>query len=227
MVGLLKCGAVFDLVSPPVLVGFVSASAITIATGQLKDLMGLPHIGREFVEAVQGLGRNIHRVNWWDLGLGLLCMSALMFMERLLVRVNTRARCATLALAHVPTRTSVLHHRCTALPQKRKGKTNTVVYLLGTARNAVVVIGGALLVFVVSRIFGTDTITQKYPFTLVGSLPSGLPVPRPPLLDTSLLGPAFVLAVVGFLESFGIASGFARKNRCGGCLLFARNTAPS
>jgi len=79
VVGMLKLGAVFDLVSPPVLTGFVSASAITIATGQLKDLLGLRGIGREFTEAVHGVVENIGDTNGYDATLG-VCSMVLVFM---------------------------------------------------------------------------------------------------------------------------------------------------
>lgn len=73
-VGMLKLGAVFDLVSPPVLTGFVSASAITIGVGQIKDVLGLKGIGRDFTSAVRGLWNNIGDTNGYDAAVGVLAM---------------------------------------------------------------------------------------------------------------------------------------------------------
>lgn len=97
--------------------------------------------------------------------------------------------------------------------QARSGDTNWVVKGLATARNAVVV----MLATVVAAILGAamgDDFTAAHPFTLIGDMPAGLPEPTVPDVDFALVMPAFVIAIVAFLESFSIASAFGRKNGC-------------
>ncbi len=86
LVGLLKCGVVFDLVTPPVLTGFVAASVITIATGQIKNWLGLPHVGRDFVHAVSGICSKIGETREWDAVLGVVCIAAFVGFHFMSVR---------------------------------------------------------------------------------------------------------------------------------------------
>ena len=102
-VGMLKLGAVFDLVSPPVLTGFVSASAITIGVGQIKDLLGLTGVGREFISALRGLWNNIGDTNGYDLALGVATMIVLALLKKLNVRAVPCYSCSRRPLAPVLT----------------------------------------------------------------------------------------------------------------------------
>ena len=86
LIGLTKCGVVFDLVTPAVLTGFVSASAITIAAGQIKNVLGLPHVGRSFTDVVTGVVREIGHTQLWDTVLGVGCMLTVLALQHLGVR---------------------------------------------------------------------------------------------------------------------------------------------
>ena len=206
-VGMLKFGAVFDLVSPPVLAGFVSASAITIATGQLKDLLGLSGrgIGREFTHALSGVVENLEHTSVNDLLLGLGSMIMVYLLQQLKVRAELFALPPTV-FVRVSTHGGV--------SQNRKGKNSWLASGLGTARNAVVVVLATVVALVAKVSMGDDDFNARHPFVLIGDMPAGLPEPAVPELDLSLLTSSCVLAIVGFLESFSIASSFGRKNGC-------------
>jgi len=73
-------------VSPPVLSGFVSASALTIAVGQVRGLLGLPRIGRMVPQAVPGIFRNIQHTQWPDASLGVACICLVLLFKVLGVR---------------------------------------------------------------------------------------------------------------------------------------------
>ena len=85
--GILRLGVVIDFISVPVIAGFTSAAAITIASGQVKSLFGLTivhkvHVGGEgIVNTWANIIENFHtwRVN--DTILGLSCALLLLLMR--------------------------------------------------------------------------------------------------------------------------------------------------
>ena len=58
---LLTCisGIIVNLISYPVINAFTSAAAITIAVGQVKGILGLTDIPREFLEQVYELCKHV------------------------------------------------------------------------------------------------------------------------------------------------------------------------
>lgn len=74
-------GFLVTFISKPVIVGFTSAAAITIASSQLKGLFGLDFNSEGFIETLKKLFQNIGDTNWPDITLGLSCMVVLLLMR--------------------------------------------------------------------------------------------------------------------------------------------------
>lgn len=89
-------------------------------------------------------------------------------------------------------------------------KRNRIFWLVGTARNFVVVVVAALVAYGVEHKYEGQ-------LSLIGSLPSGLPKPTIPDLSKStfenLIVKSIPVALIGFLESIAIAKAFARMNK--------------
>ena len=83
LMGVLHLGFVVDFISLPVISGFTSAAAITIAFGQVKHLLGLKDIPNGFLREVYYTFKKIGNTNGWDLLLGSVCM-VILFLLKLL-----------------------------------------------------------------------------------------------------------------------------------------------
>ncbi len=83
LLGLARMGWVTNLLSHPVLVGFTAASAVIIAAGQLKHIVGvnLPSVDG-FFDTVDALGREVDGVDPLTAGLGLASLIALIGLKR-------------------------------------------------------------------------------------------------------------------------------------------------
>jgi len=81
--GLLQLGFVVRFISLPVISGFVSAAAITIGFGQVKNLLGLKNIKRAFYLCVYETFENIGKTHLWDLALGSVCIVLLAILKKL------------------------------------------------------------------------------------------------------------------------------------------------
>lgn len=81
--GLLRLGFVVRFISLPVISGFVSAAAITIGFGQVKNVLGLKNIKRAFYLCVYETFENIAKTNLWDLLLGSVCIVLLVILKKL------------------------------------------------------------------------------------------------------------------------------------------------
>ena len=68
--GLFKLGFVANFLSHPVISGFITASGLLIAAGQLKYLLGVPAGGHTLPQIVAGLVANIGSVNLPTLTIG-------------------------------------------------------------------------------------------------------------------------------------------------------------
>jgi sodium-independent sulfate anion transporter 11 len=86
--GILKLGFLIEFISVPVIAGFTSAAAITIASGQIKGVFGLtihkeenatevPGIVGTYIEVVE----NFHTIRWQDTVLALTCIVVLLLMR--------------------------------------------------------------------------------------------------------------------------------------------------
>ncbi|WP_379921913.1 SulP family inorganic anion transporter [Erythrobacter sp. R86502] len=70
VLGLLRLGFLANLLSHPVISGFISASGILIATSQLKHILGVKAGGETWPEMLEGLARAIANTNAATLAVG-------------------------------------------------------------------------------------------------------------------------------------------------------------
>jgi SulP family sulfate permease len=82
--GLARLGALVNLLSVPVIAGFTSAAALTIAASQLKDFLGLEVEGSStsFVESVGALLPALSEVDAVTTALGVAALGALLALKR-------------------------------------------------------------------------------------------------------------------------------------------------
>ncbi|XP_076791476.1 sodium-independent sulfate anion transporter isoform X3 [Arvicanthis niloticus] len=85
--GLLHLGFLLDFISFPVIKGFTSAASITIGFGQIKNLLGLQNIPRQFFLQVYHTFLHIGETRVGDAILGLACMALLLVLK--LMREHT------------------------------------------------------------------------------------------------------------------------------------------
>ncbi|KAG0712731.1 Sodium-independent sulfate anion transporter [Chionoecetes opilio] len=79
----MSCRFLITFISKPVIAGFTSAAAITIAASQLKDLFGLQFSSETVIEAFSELFKNITDTRWQDLTLGICCIVVLLLMRKI------------------------------------------------------------------------------------------------------------------------------------------------
>ncbi|XP_060700440.1 sodium-independent sulfate anion transporter isoform X2 [Hemiscyllium ocellatum] len=195
--GILQLGFLVDFISYPVIKGFTSSAALTIGFGQVKNILGLRDIPRQFFREVYFTFYHIAETRLGDLVLGL---SSLLLLVLLKMMKN-----------HLPKRS----HRLPLLDRV----CHAIVHFAGTARNAVVVITASLIAFCFEC-------QNQHVFTLTGKSTQGLPPFRLPafsdtasnrtvsfseMLQNFGAGLA-VVPLVGFLESIAIAKAFASQN---------------
>lgn len=84
MLGLFKLGFLANLLSHPVISGFISASAILIALGQLKHLLGISGSGHNLLEMLDSMWLSLSELNLPTLLLGSLAVAALLVLRRYL-----------------------------------------------------------------------------------------------------------------------------------------------
>ena len=86
--GLLRAGAVVDLIAHPVIVGFTGAAGLVIALTQARDLLGID-VGRSerAVDAVLAVGGGLSRTHVVTLVVGVLAIALLIVLRRVLPRV--------------------------------------------------------------------------------------------------------------------------------------------
>ncbi|KAB0356149.1 hypothetical protein FD754_000305 [Muntiacus muntjak] len=191
--GLLRLGLLLDFISCPVIKGFTSAAAIIIGFGQIKNLLGLQHIPRQFFLQVYYTFHNIGETRVGDAVLGLVCMVLLLVLK--------------LMRDHVPP----VH------PEMPTGVrlSHGLVWTATTARNALVVSFAALVAY-------SFQVTGYQPFVLTGKTPEGLPDAHiPPFSVTTANGTVsftemvqgmgaglVVVPLMGLLESIAVAKSF-------------------
>jgi SulP family sulfate permease len=175
--GLLRIGGLGDLLSQPVVSGFVTAAALLIAAGQAPQMLGLSARGSSLFEIMQSIAA----------GAAPHAASAALGLAALVLLLCAR-RFASPLLTALGLRSAMAHRLARAAP--------------------LLVVGLAILV-VRSLDLGAHGVS------LVGTIPQGLPtfqIPRVGLEDlASLLVPAVLLSVVGFVESVSVARTFAMR----------------
>jgi high affinity sulfate transporter 1 len=164
LAGIFRLGFIVNFISESVLVGFSAGAALFIGSSQLSKLFGIPGVQGNFFERVWNVLKNLGDTNFWNLGLGLISIAALVLLEERLPR----------------------------LP------------------GALIVVIAAICVMWLSDLEDRGVETA-------GSIPSGLPVPTIPTVDPSelstLIGLAFGLFLLSYIEGVGAARTFATKHK--------------
>ncbi|MBU3737765.1 MAG: sulfate permease [Rhodoferax sp.] len=180
LMGLLRLGFLASFLSHPVISGFVSASGLLIALGQLKTLMGVKAQGEHFFSLALDLLRQAPAANPHSLGLGL---GTLLFL------LWTRKRLKPLLLGH--------------------GLSAALADGLSRAAPVAAIAASILLTW------GLGWTAQGV--AVVGQVPQGLPPWSWPVWDAalyrSLLVPALLIAIVGFVESVSVGQTLAARRR--------------
>lgn len=100
LMGVLKLGFLANLLSHPVVSGFITASGIIIATSQMKAIFGIQASGEAMPELLRTLAANIGETNLPTLVIGVVSTGFLFWVRKglkpLLVRAGLAARTADL-----------------------------------------------------------------------------------------------------------------------------------
>ncbi|XP_067000175.2 sodium-independent sulfate anion transporter isoform X2 [Anabrus simplex] len=145
LLGLLNIGFLVDFISMPVIVGFTSASAVTIGSSQLKSLLGISGKSNDFLESWKTVVENIHETELWDSVLGFGTIIVLMALKTM----------------------NKYQRKGENLTRKQK-ILNKLIWLLSLGRNALVAIVGAAIAYILHSNGST-------PFKLTGNIGSGQP----------------------------------------------------
>ncbi|XP_077985328.1 sodium-independent sulfate anion transporter-like [Glandiceps talaboti] len=157
LMGLFNLGFVINFISFPVINAFTSGAAVIIGFSQLRHIFGIPKFkSHGFVDDVYNVSKGLPQTRWQDFVMGFTCFVLLMAMKFVKDKYNGK--------------------KATSKAQLILYKT---IWLLGTARNAVIVILAACVAYAVYASGHQDA------FKLVGFVPEGLPPfqsPVPPFL---------------------------------------------
>lgn len=82
ILGFLKLGFLANLLSHPVISGFVTGSAIIIAASQIKHFLGISVSGASLVEIIEGIINQIHAINPVSVVIGLTSLIMLYVLKR-------------------------------------------------------------------------------------------------------------------------------------------------
>ena len=177
--GFLRLGFLAWFLSHPVISGFISGSAVLIAIGQLKYLLGLQFSSSGVLSSLNNLAQHLHETNTTTALLGLSAVLFLLFARKdlgpLLKQLGISAKSADLVTKLAPM--------------------------------AVVIVSTALV-----AIYGLD---QTDKVSIVGRVPGGLPSIALPSIQwdqiNTLLLPALLISLVGFVESVSVGQSLALK----------------
>ncbi|XP_037093581.1 sodium-independent sulfate anion transporter-like isoform X3 [Pollicipes pollicipes] len=199
--GILQLGFLIDFMSAPVVSGFTSAAAITIATSQLKGIFGIKVEGEGFINTFKELIEKIKDTNVNDLALGIVCCIILISMREM-KRVQV------------------------ARPGRHNSRTRNIlqscIRFTSIARNAIIVMTAAAMVAIMQS-------HGLMPFTMTKSVKAGIPAPKPPPFSTfdsvhnktmsfsemtSALGAGLgIIPLLAVIENVAIAKAFAQGQR--------------
>jgi SulP family sulfate permease len=178
--GIFKFGFVANFLSHPVVSGFITASGVIIALGQIGPLVGMSLRGGDLVSLVATLNQHVQQAHFLTAMIGFTSLAFLLFARFSLPRI---------------------------LEVMGWGKRSISL----TTRSAPVLM---MLVVIPLSMF-LDFEARSVP--IVGAVPSGLPVFTAPLLNWSLITelamPAFLIALIGFVESVSVGKTLGAKKR--------------
>ena len=178
--GLLKFGFVSHFLSQPVVSGFITASAIIIALGQLGPLLGIALKGATLPSLGHDLYMQLREAHTLTIAVGAGSVAFL-----LLARYRLSSLLGALGLRGRPAELIV--------------------------RSAPVLVMAVLIPLSAAMSFESAGVP------LVGQIPSGLPAFSAPniswLLIQELALPAFLIALIGFIESVSVGKTLGAKRR--------------
>ncbi|KAL7637611.1 UNVERIFIED_CONTAM: hypothetical protein RMT77_012340 [Armadillidium vulgare] len=195
---IVNLGFFINFISQPVISGFTSAVAVTIASSQLKGLFGLKGIETNGVfDTWYKVFLHIKEAVWQDIVLGLSCIATLTIIKYIHLRNNQMRE-------NDPRNTSKYVRK--------------ILFYLNVGRNA-------LIVFVASLIaFSLDGDNQ--PFSLTGEVAAGIPSPKLPPFSITInnqtmtfeetikdigLG-VIMVPLIGILNDVAVVSSFSKGN---------------
>jgi SulP family sulfate permease len=178
--GVLRMGFIANFLSHPVIAGFITASGILIALGQVGPLIGVKMTGASLPELLQSLWAGKTNINGRTVLIGVLGVAFLIWVRRHM-KATLRALGLSPVLADVLTK---------AGPVFAVAVSTLAVWALGWDAAGVAV---------------------------VGKVPAALPPLTMPGLSLDLVAelamPAFLISVVGFVESVSVAQTLAARKR--------------
>jgi len=112
LLGVFRLGVILNFISHPVLAGFTTASALIIAAGQLKYILGYKISGERFYETLYHAAAGLGQTNLVTLSIGLTSIALLLFFRKglrpLLQRAGLRPLAVTLIVSGAPLVTVLL-----------------------------------------------------------------------------------------------------------------------
>lgn len=137
-----------NFVSGPVSSGFTSAVAVIILTSQVKDLFAIKAKGSTFIEMWTSIFENIDTIRLADTIMGISCIVILLLMRLL----------ATTKIGPEEDHLKSCCHKVF----------NKFIWLVGTARNAIIVIMTGLITYLLHQ-------TARAELQIIGEIPPGMP----------------------------------------------------
>lgn len=202
LMGIFGLGFLIDFVSGPVASGFTSSVSLIILSSQIQSILGITANGNTFVEIWKQLFLRAHETRACDTVLGITCIMLLLTMRAL-----TGYR---------------IWRDPEDLKSRWKSVVNKAIWIVCTARNAVLVI---VCCFMGYLLHNND---YGAPFRIVGSIPSGLPnIQLPPTslsanqttdglpqsffdIVHSMRSGLIVIPLISLMESIAIAKAFGK-----------------
>ena len=176
---ILRLGWLTNLLSHPVITGFISGCAILIAASQLKHLLRIDASGEELVTLAQTLAQQLPQTHWLTLAISLIAIACLLIPKYL------------------------------ATPLKATRLPGWLVAFISKC--------GPILAVLVTTLLTVTLSLDSRGLAVVGAIPAGLPQFTLPGLGRehwqSLITPAALLALIGFVESISLAQALAAKRR--------------
>nr|CAD7431312.1 unnamed protein product [Timema monikensis] len=215
-----KYGFLVDFISLPVTVGFTSAAAVTIASTQVKDLLGYGGENDDFLQAWKNLEENASHSRLTDSLLGVYVYSGAPVgqgvMSIVVLLVARACNCHVLIYLSMIIELKNLDlgkgSREIGMFKRFVGK---CLWLVSIARNALIVVIGAVIAYICQ-------VNGSHPFRLTGEVTEGFPPLQPPPFSTTdkgteysfakmtgVLGAGVVIVpLISILESVAVAKSF-------------------
>lgn len=180
LLGVFRLGFLANLLSHPVIAGFITASGILIATSQLKHILGFKAHGYTLPEMLVSTFAHLEQTNWIT---GIIGVTTTVFL--FWVRKNLKPFL------------------------NRIGLPSLMADILAKAGPVAAIVATTVAVWA----FGLSDHGVK----IVGEVPQSLPPFTMPSLSPELVGsllvPAILISIIGFVESISVGQTLAAKKR--------------